>query len=240
LWLNFGVGVVAVRASAGAARDAVCFSKVSHPIQRNGFFSSGLPLSPLPISSSIVVYDLEFTAWEGSMAERWLKPGQFREIVQIGAVRLDAHSLEETAQFETLVKPRLNPVLSEYFERLTGITNAQLAARGQDLGKAYAEFLAFVAVSTTFAFGRDDLIFAENFKLYGMAGVAVPAYTNVVPWLDAHGLRPRHAGDVAEAAGVAVKGQKHDALFDARSVAAGIRALVARGAANPFLGGATA
>lgn len=170
------------------------------------------------------------------MAERWLKPGQFREIVQIGAVRLDARSLEETAQFDALIKPRLNPVLSEYFEDLTGITNAQLAARGQDLAQAYAEFLAFVAGDPTFAFGRDDLIFQENFRLYGMAGLQAPPYTNIVPWLEANGLRPRHAGDVAEAAGLALEGHKHEALFDARSVAAGTRALVARGAPNPFLG----
>ncbi len=170
------------------------------------------------------------------MAERWLKPGQFREIVQIGAVRLDAHSLAETAHFETLVKPRLNSVLSEYFEGLTGITNAQLSVRGLDLAQAYAEFLAFVAGDMTFAFGRDDLIFLENFKLYGMAGLDVPSYTNLVHWLGANGLCPRHAGDVAEAAGVALHGHKHDALFDARSVAAGVRALVVRGAANPFLG----
>ena len=44
----------------------------------------------------------------------------------------------------------------------------------------------------------------------------------------------RHAGDVAEAAGANLPGHKHDALFDARSVALGIRTLVARGATNPF------
>jgi inhibitor of KinA sporulation pathway (predicted exonuclease) len=186
-------------------------------------------------ASSVIVYDLEFTAWEGSMAERWLKPGQFREIVQIGAVRLNVHSLEETAHFETLVKPRLNSLLSEYFEDLTGITNARLSANSVDLAQAYAEFLAFVAGDPTFAFGRDDLVFLENFTLYGMAGLQVPPYTNIVHWLGANGLRPRHAGDVAEAAGLTLKGQKHDALFDARSVAAGIRAFVARGIPNPFL-----
>lgn len=196
---------------------------------------SGFVLNPSP--QSVVVYDLEFTAWDGSMAERWLKPGQFREIVQIGAVRLDAQTLEETGHFETLVKPRLNPVLSEYFERLTGITNDHLAAGGSDLDEAYADFLAFVAGDATFAFGRDDLIFLENFRLYGMKGTPVPPYTNILPWLAANGMRPPHAGDVAEAAGVCLRGQKHDALFDARSVAEGVRALVARGATNPFCAG---
>jgi DNA polymerase III epsilon subunit-like protein len=190
--------------------------------------------------ASVIVFDLEFTAWAGSMAERWIKPGQFREIVQIGAVRLDSETLRETAQFEMLVKPRLNPVLSTYFETLTGITNVELASRSVDLAEAYVQFLAFVGDAMTFAFGRDDLIFVENFRLYGMTGVVLPPYQNVVHWLRAQGLDPRHAGDVAEAAGVVLAGRKHDALFDARAVTAGIRALVASGASNPFLDGGNA
>lgn len=188
------------------------------------------------IREPVVVYDLEFTAWDGSMAERWLMPGQFREVVQIGAVKLDAATLEEIDPFEVLVKPRFNPVLSEYFETLTGIANADIARRGIDFLNAYERFVAFAGDAQTIAFGRDDLIFEENFKLYGIkSSTRAPSYTNIAPWLRANGLNPRHAGDVAEEAGVTFAGQKHDALFDARSVAHGVRALVARGAKNPFL-----
>ena len=170
------------------------------------------------------------------MAERWLRPGQFREVVQIGAVRLDLGTLEEIAAFEILVKPRLNPALSSYFETLTGIATAEVARRGVDLSEAYAHFLAFAGVAQTSAFGRDDLVFAENFELYGICNrPPAPAYTNIAPWLRANGHSPRHAGDVAETAGASLTGHKHDALFDARSVALGIRTLVARGASNPFV-----
>jgi len=183
----------------------------------------------------IVVYDLEFTAWDGSMAERWLRPGQFREVVQIGAVKLDAVTLDEVAEFEILVKPRLNPALSPYFESLTGVATAEVARRGVDFLDAYQRFVEFAAHAQTAAFGRDDLVFAENFALYGIRNPPPPpAYMNVAPWLRANGLEPRHAGDVAEAAGANLPGHKHDALFDARSVALGIRTLVARGATNPF------
>ena len=189
------------------------------------------------IRALVVVYDLEFTAWEGSMAEKWLRPGQFREVVQIGAVKLDVRTFEETAYFETLVKPRLNPVLSSYLEALTGITNTEVSRRGADFIEAYAGFVNFVQGAPTYAFGHDDLIFAENFRLYGIGEDPPPAprYINIAPWLRDNGLDPRHAGDVAETAGVAFGGQKHDALYDARSVARGAAALVRRGAANPFL-----
>ena len=75
----------------------------------------------------VVIFDLEFTAWEGSMESRWMRPGELTEIVQIGAVKLDAASLKEVDAFEMLVKPRVNPVLSDYLVSLTGIGNRQLA-----------------------------------------------------------------------------------------------------------------
>ena len=186
--------------------------------------------------SFVVVYDIEFTAWAGSMRQRWLAPGQFREIVQIGAVKLDAQTLAQTDEFEILTKPRLNPVLSHYLEDLIGITNAEMTRRGVDLKDGFARFIDFVGGGRSFAFGRDDLVIADNLRLYGLKDApAIPAYTNIAPWLRANGLDPKHAGDVAEAAGANFTGRKHDALEDARSVALGIRTLVARGAQNPFL-----
>jgi inhibitor of KinA sporulation pathway (predicted exonuclease) len=184
----------------------------------------------------VVVFDLEFTAWQGSMASRWTRPGEHTEVVQIGGVKLDAETLKITDEFECLVQPRVNPVLSQYLIDLTGITNEALAARALDFITAYRAFLDFVGPSPIWAFGRDDLIFADNLKLYAWDALPVPPYTNAIPWLAEHGvdLKGKHACDVAEAAGTAFVGRKHNALADARGVAAGIRAVVERGAANPF------
>ncbi len=41
----------------------------------------------------IAVLDLEWTAWEGSQESGWAGPGEKREIIQIGAIRL--HNDEE-------------------------------------------------------------------------------------------------------------------------------------------------
>jgi inhibitor of KinA sporulation pathway (predicted exonuclease) len=183
-----------------------------------------------------IVFDLEFTAWPGSMASRWTRKGEHAEVVQIGAVKLDAETLKITDEFECLVRPRVNPVLSQYLVDLTGITNAMLDLRAVDFITAYRAFLDFVGPWPTWAFGRDDLVFADNLKLYAWEGLPVPPYSNAISWFAAHGvdLSGRHACDVAEAAGAAFEGRKHDALSDARGVAAGIRAVVARGAPNPF------
>ncbi len=185
-----------------------------------------------------VVFDLEFTAWEGSLANRWLRPGEYTEVVQIGAARLDANSLDIIETFSALVRPRINREISPYFQKLTGISNERLALEGVDFVEAYARFLKFADGAPLIAFGRDDLIIESNLRLYGLQDVpSLPSYTNLIPWLVEQGIDPRgmHACDVGPYAGIAFEGQKHNALDDARSVARGIAALVKKGARNPFL-----
>jgi inhibitor of KinA sporulation pathway (predicted exonuclease) len=196
---------------------------------------TGFPQKP---AQHAVIFDLEFTAWEGSMASRWSRPGEFTELVQIGALRVDAESFAVEAETDILVRPRLNSALSEYFVTLTGITNEELAVRGVDFAKAYDDFLRFADGAPIAAFGRDDLIFVDNLKLYGIHDAQpLPCYVNVIPWLIANGVDPKgkNACDVGPLAGVAFKGQKHNALADAYSVLSGIKALVERGAKNPLI-----
>ncbi|MGC8533918.1 MAG: exonuclease domain-containing protein [Rhizomicrobium sp.] len=185
-----------------------------------------------------IVFDLEFTSWAGALKGRWLAPGQFKEVVQIGAVRLDGSSLTELATCNLLVRPRLNPELSDYLVQLTGISNARIAQEGVDFVPAYQAFIDFCADGTACAFGRDDLVLAENLTLYGLrTEPTLRRYFNIAEWLRANGIetKGRHACDVGPLCGAEFVGQRHDALDDARSVAAGIRALVRKGAENPFL-----
>ena len=60
------------------------------------------------------------------MARHWLSPGEFKEVVQIGAVKLDAESFALLAEFDQLVRPRVNFPLGPYFEKLTGISSGQV------------------------------------------------------------------------------------------------------------------
>jgi len=172
------------------------------------------------------------------MASRWTRPGEHTEVVQIGAVKLDAHTLGEVDSFEMLVRPRVNPVLSDYLVELTNITNEEVARRGVDFVVAYRAFLDFVGEAESFAHGRDDLILLGNLKLYGWEKtLPLPRYSNAVPWFAEQGidLKGKRACDVAEAAGAIFEGHKHDALADARGVAAGFRILIEKGAPNPFV-----
>ena len=187
---------------------------------------------------SAILYDLEYTAWEGSMAHRWLRPGEFREVVQIGAVKVNAETLEIAGEFDVLARPRINTMLSAYFENLTGITNAMLADRGTDLREAYDRFVAFAGDGPIVSFGRDDLVLMHNLALYGIRDAPpLPVHRNIAPWLNENGIVTKglHACDIARACGASFVGREHDALDDARSLAAGSRELILRGARNMFL-----
>jgi inhibitor of KinA sporulation pathway (predicted exonuclease) len=187
---------------------------------------------------SVIFYDLEYTAWPGSMANHWLAPGEFREVVQIGAVKADAQTLQTLAEFDVLVRPRINEKLSSYFEDLTGITNAALAERGVDFREAHARFVAFCDGAPMLSFGRDDLVLTHNLALYGIRDAPpLPMHRNIAIWLNENGIVTKHlhACDIARACGAQFAGRAHDALDDARSLLAGSRKLIVQGARNPFM-----
>ncbi|HWU54156.1 MAG TPA: 3'-5' exonuclease [Rhizomicrobium sp.] len=196
---------------------------------RTGSDSRGLVLA----SPTITVFDLEFTAWECSMARRWLAPGEFKEVVQIGAVKLDADSFAKLGEFDMLVRPRINALLSPYFEKLTGITNDRVGRQGVDFAAAYAAFLDFSGEGSIAAFGQDQRVLQDNIRLYGMSGArALPVFYDLRGWFAALGVDPRgmHSCELPAALGMAFAGQPHNALHDARGIAGAMAQMAARGA----------
>jgi inhibitor of KinA sporulation pathway (predicted exonuclease) len=185
----------------------------------------------------VVVFDTEFTAWRGSVQRRWQGPGEFQEIVQIGAVRIDAATLAETASFAVLIRPTLNPVLSDYLVRLTRITNDRLAVEGLSFVEGTKRFAEFVGSRPIFCYGRDDKIIARNAeRLKKPEAWSNTSGTNLREWLTEVGVKLSgvSSGELAKHVGAAAQGIAHDALVDARSLAEAVRYLVTNGAPNPF------
>jgi inhibitor of KinA sporulation pathway (predicted exonuclease) len=181
----------------------------------------------------LIIFDLEFTAWEGSLDRHWLAPGEFKEVVQIGAVRVDGVTLAIEESFDCLVLPRINPRLSDYFESLTGISNQRLAAKGVDFETAYRRFLAFAGDGVIASFGHDEWVLEENIRLCGLKDLPpIPPFLNLRDWFDAQGIETSrlHSCDIGPLLGVPFEGQPHDALCDARSIAAGMSVLLKGGA----------
>jgi inhibitor of KinA sporulation pathway (predicted exonuclease) len=186
-----------------------------------------------PASPVITVFDLEYTAWECSMARHWLTPGEFREVVQIGAVRLDADSFQVLDEMDLLVRPRINGELSPYLQNLTGISNEAVAQRGMDFEAAYRRFVDFAAGGPIAAFGHDEHVLADNLRLYGLrTAPALPVFYDLRGWFAALGIDPRGmmSCEIGPLLGVPFEGRAHNALDDARSIARGMEVMASRGA----------
>ena len=130
-------------------------------------------LQTWPHSGHVVVFDLEYTAWEGSWERSWSEDWEHREIVQIGAVLVDtAAGFEQVDSFNRFIKPIRNPLLSNYFITLTGIDQTTVDNEGTLFAEAYPEFVQFVGdVEVLFANGTDGEVLRENCKLNNMGYV---------------------------------------------------------------------
>jgi inhibitor of KinA sporulation pathway (predicted exonuclease) len=173
------------------------------------------------------------------MERRWAGPGEHKEIIQIGAVLIDAATLEERQVFSVLIRPVKNPILSDYLIELTRITNERLAAEGVDFATGVTRFLNLAGDRPLHSYGRDDRIIAANAELLGLPRLwpKKREATNLKDWLLQVGvpLAGVHSGALAAHVGAKSQGIAHDALIDARSLAEAVRYLVAKGAPNPFV-----
>ncbi|MEP3113447.1 3'-5' exonuclease [Nisaea sp.] len=189
------------------------------------------PFCDFPGQGTVVVFDLEITAWEGSLARNWSDPDEFMEVVQIGAVKIDAAMpMAELSSFEALVTPEKNPVLSNYFIELTGITNSDLISDGIPFKDALARFFAFVGDACLVVSNGSD--WSDLVQNADWAGLDWPfeddLFANIRPCLaEALGLPesqtvsstlPQHLGHKAMPGA-------HTGLGDARAIALAVRDL---------------
>jgi hypothetical protein len=189
-----------------------------------------------------VIYDLEFTTWAGAQERGWTGEHEFREIVQIGALRVDSASLQVDAEFDVLIRPRRNPQLSPYFESLTGIRNDDIAAAGQDFESAFNAFLKFCGGSYALSYGNDMVIFGENIILqlpsHRAPAIPLPPFINVRPYINASipATKELAAGNLYQGLGTAVepRGRVHNALADCHGILEALRVL--RNSGRPLVG----
>ena len=180
-------------------------------------------------TDAVVIYDLEWTAWPESRAERFAHPDRPPEIIQIGAVAVSvADGFAERGHFETLVRPTLNPVLSDYIVDLTGIRQADVDRDGVDFAPALDAFLAFVGTGpvTVACYGNDSDFVQVNCTLKNLPMPArLVDYVDLRAALDARGLVDRtwNSGSLAQRLGIEDEGREHNALDDVRTIVRALR-----------------
>lgn len=182
----------------------------------------------------IVVFDTELTAWEGSLERNWSGANEYPEIVQIGAVKLERQSrFSEMDAFEQLVRPRFNPVLSDYFTCLTGITQQEVNEKGIDLCEALQRFSDFVLPDTMICSnGGDHEILLLNCDLYGIPfPFEISRFRDVGPLLSDEARLTTHieSGRLDKVFNFQCDLPVHNGLADARRLAETMRHLQKNG-----------
>ena len=185
------------------------------------------------LDRGVVIFDLEYTAWEGSLERDWSRENEHREIVQIGAVRLEADTVAEVDALECLVRPSANPVLSDYFVSLTGITNADVEQNGVDLATGLRRLADLAGPHTMLAANGDDGEVVQ--ESCSVAQIASPIGRE--RFVCIHGALMTALGtsvdlvssELPQAIGEAMPGRAHTALADARCIALTLRSLRSRG-----------
>lgn len=188
-------------------------------------------MSVVPDFGKIVVYDTEFTSWAGFMEKGLKEEGRYPEIIQIGAVALDAHNgLVEIASFSTLIRPTINPDLSDYIQNLTNISQADVDADGVPFSDALARFLSFVPEDATamVCHGEDGKILQMNCDLNNISHPEhLPDEIDLNRFLRTNSLIDQAAtsSTLPTAFGLESEGEAHNALDDARALASVLREL---------------
>jgi inhibitor of KinA sporulation pathway (predicted exonuclease) len=178
-----------------------------------------------------VIWDVEYTSWEGAMARNWSGPNEFREVIQIGAIKVDGTTLTEEGSYQMYVKPVKNPELSDFITNLTGITQADVDTKGVALADALASFKTFAAAAPLYSFGIDAENVEANCKLLGIdfpfakeeCHDLYPILTQVLAARSLD-ITKYHSGTLIEAFGKK-GGRAHDALNDVRNLLLAIREL---------------
>ncbi len=185
----------------------------------------------LGLPPEIVVFDCEWTAWEGSLQRKWSGSGERRELVQIGAaiVRTDTGDFSELDTFVILVKPNINPALSEYFINLTGITQEEVDHNGIPFSEALQMFHRWCGSRPLYSFAKDDLVvLLKNCEL---SDVEFPfdssKFFDIRETFSRFGI---HAEDyssstIVKAFGKTITRSAHNALNDVLTIIDGLREL---------------
>lgn len=162
------------------------------------------------------------------MQRKWNAPGEYREIVQIAAVRANCDSYGEEDSFNIFVRPVKNPELSEFFTDLTGITPDNIDTAGVSLENGLAQFASWAGDFDFYSYGMDADVIEENCKLINIEfPFAKSRFHNLRPLFSQNGIPDKDftSGTIVRAFGQEVSRRPHDALNDVRTLLDGLKLL---------------
>lgn len=177
------------------------------------------------MTQTLVIFDTEFTAWPGSAERGWSADYEYREIIQLAAVKVEVgeQGATITETFNELVLPTINKVLSDYIVDLTGISQEMINQMGIDYTSCFKQFTSFVGDDSVpcLSWGNDRAVLIENCQMNDCLDI----------WKDFHFVNLRNlitqkeipggnvvSGELAHSLGIELHGHVHNALHDVRSI----------------------
>ena len=189
---------------------------------------------------SFIIFDTEYTTWPGCQENGW-HGTQKKEIVQIAALKV-SDNLKVLDKFNTLCKPIINPVLSDYFTQLSHITNEQVKKQGISFESAYKQFETFIgdnicyshAWGATYLNEADGSIMKENIFLNNLSPNKKIIYRNIAPAFaklyKKHNIKIQNqsSGQIVKLLGIEDKIKYlnldvHNAFYDTYSILQGLK-----------------
>jgi len=187
------------------------------------------------LPEEIVIFDTECTTWKGAFESGWSGLDEHRELIQLAAVRVRTRDFAELLTYKTLVKPRRNPVLSDYCIDLTGISQKDINERGFDFATVLQDFYQYCADCEIYFFDKiltrlfDMDVLIENCDLYGLKFPFNPErFHNVNEIFRQYGYTVTQSGASPEVFGIKIPARPHDALNDVRGLIISLKALSER------------
>jgi inhibitor of KinA sporulation pathway (predicted exonuclease) len=182
-------------------------------------------------SGNFIILDTEFTSWKDSQENNWSKKGEFKELVQIAAIKIINFRIVD--QINILVKPILNPKLSKYFTNLTGIQNRTINEFGIQCDEALDLLYTFCNKMKVYSYGNDYDIIKYNLNLYHIEKKKYYFWEN--KFYDVRTFFEKHDIDTSKYSSGTIykitgKNQKnesvHNALWDVTSIFLAIKCLL--------------
>jgi inhibitor of KinA sporulation pathway (predicted exonuclease) len=166
-----------------------------------------------------LVLDLEATCCNDKTIKR-----REMEIIEIGAVIVEAQNLSIIDEFQTFIKPVRVPILTEFCRSLTSITQAQV-----DQAPGYVEAIAllkqWLSSYSNAVFGSwgdfDRKQFKQDSKFHNIPFPIAYPHVNLKQLFRTAQSLPKQYGmpEALQLAGLELEGTQHRGIDDARNIA---------------------
>jgi inhibitor of KinA sporulation pathway (predicted exonuclease) len=153
------------------------------------------------------------------------------ETIEIGLVVIDLETLEVIDEFQSFVRPQINPVLTDFCKKLTSIQQADVDSAGTyaEVGQELGTFISRYPNAAWASWGDYDARQLERDAGFAACPSLLSGlqHFNVRKWhKELYDNQPKGLKQTVEAMGLAWQGTYHRGIDDARNVASIVKEML--------------